>query len=108
MNPTDPARLTPAAGADGILVCSLPASPEQGEAFARWAQADALRERPDLVVVVPEQIHSLREAATELRALHWLRESTPELRDDRVARSRGGRTPLTPGDPAGHGRRAAA
>ncbi|MBB6017418.1 hypothetical protein [Deinococcus radiopugnans] len=84
--PTDPARLTPAAGADGILVCSLPASPEQGEAFARWAQADALRERPDLVVVVPEQIHSLREAATELRALHWLRESTPELRDDRVAR----------------------
>ncbi|SEJ94008.1 hypothetical protein SAMN04488058_1455 [Deinococcus reticulitermitis] len=84
--PADPARLTPAAGADGILVCTLPGTPEQGEAFARWAHDEALCERPELVVVIPEQIHSLREAATELRALHWLRESTPELRDDRVAR----------------------
>lgn len=84
--PADPARLTPAAGADGIVVCTLPGTPEQSEAFGRWAQDDGLRERPDLVVVVPEQLHSLREAATELRALHWLRETTPELRDDRVAR----------------------
>jgi len=84
--PVDPARLTPGTGANGVLVCTLPGAPEQSEAFARWAQEDTLRERPDLVVVVPEQLHPLREAATELRALHWLRETTPELRDDRVAR----------------------
>lgn len=84
--PTDPARLTPMSGADGVLVCTLPATPEQSETLIAWAQTDALRERADVVVVVPEQLHPLREAATELRALHWLRETTPELRDDRVAR----------------------
>lgn len=84
--PADPARLTPAAGADGILVCALPSTPEQSGAFARWAQASVLHDRPELVVAVPEQLQPLREAATELRALHWLRESTPELRGDRVAR----------------------
>lgn len=83
---TDPAKLTPSSEAGGVLVCTLPGTPEQSEAFVQWSQQDALKNRPDLIVVVPEQLRPLREAATELRALHWLRETTPELRDDRVAR----------------------
>lgn len=79
-------RLSPTEGADGVLVCALPGTPEQAEAFARWAADDSVAQRPDLLVAVPEGLQSLREAATELRALHWLRESTPDLRDDRVAR----------------------
>lgn len=79
-------RLQATEGADGILVCALPSTPEQAEAFAQWAEGEGVAQRPDLLVAVPLGLQTLREAATELRALHWLRESTPDLRDDRVAR----------------------
>lgn len=84
--PVSADRLRAADGADGVLVCALPSTPEQAEAFARWAEEDSVAQRPDLLVAVPLGLQTLREAATELRALYWLRESTPDLRDDRVAR----------------------
>ena len=72
--------------ADGLVICCLAATPVQAEAFRRWATEGEPAQRPDIVVALPEQIGSLREAAAELVALHWVRENTPSLRDDRVAR----------------------
>ncbi|GGO38491.1 hypothetical protein [Deinococcus humi] len=84
--PVSADQLRATEGADGILVCALPSTPEQAEAFARWAQDESVAQRPNLLLAVPLGLQTLREAATELRALYWLRESTPDLRDDRVAR----------------------
>lgn len=78
--------LSPASGADGLLLCALPSTPEQADAFTRWAADPALGDHPELLVTVPQGMQHLREAATELRALHWVREQTPELQGDRVAR----------------------
>ena len=45
-----------------------------------------MSERPDLVVGVARHTTRLSELASELRALHWVKDNTPELRDDPVAR----------------------
>jgi hypothetical protein len=76
----------PGEGVDGVLVCCLPASLEQAKAFESWALSPAVAELNHVVVVVPQQIETLRAAAAELRALRWVWDNTPALRDDRVAR----------------------
>ncbi|MDI3340909.1 MAG: hypothetical protein QJR03_10295 [Sphaerobacter sp.] len=83
--PLPTAHLQPKA-ADGLVVCCLAANSAQAEAFRTWAIEGEPAQRSDIVVALPEQIGSLREAAAELVALHWVRENTPSLRDDRVAR----------------------
>lgn len=74
------------AGGEGVLLCALPGSAEDAEAFRQWAQSADVAGREDLIVVIPERLDTLREAALELHALHWLRANTPELQTDRVAR----------------------
>lgn len=78
--------IKPDAGGEGVLLCALHGSLEEAEDFKTWASSAEVREREDLIVVIPQQLETLREAAIEVRALHWLKETTPELRDDRVAR----------------------
>ncbi|WP_146009483.1 hypothetical protein [Deinococcus planocerae] len=84
--PRPPATLRTDSGGEGLLLCALPGTVEQADTFAQWAQEPEVADRPELIVVIPQQLHTLREAAIEVRALHWLKENTPELRDDRVAR----------------------
>lgn len=76
----------PTRGGEGVVLCALPANAEQAEAFRTWAQSEAVLGREDLLLVIPQQLSTLREAALEIRSLHWLKETTPDLRDDRVAR----------------------
>lgn len=76
----------PSEGVDGVLVCCLPASLEQAEAFESWALSPTVAGLDHVVVVLPQQIGTLREAAAELRALRWVWDNTPALRDDRIAR----------------------
>lgn len=78
--------IVPGEGADGVLVCCLPETLEQTETFARWARGLGGPKAAHLVVVLPRQIGVLRESAAELRALRWVWDNTPSLRDDRVAR----------------------
>lgn len=80
------ATLRADSGGEGLLLCALPGTIEQADAFARWAQELEVTSRPEVIIVIPQQLHTLREAAIEVRALHWIKENTPELRDDRVAR----------------------
>ncbi len=76
----------PTLGADGLLLCCLPATLEQAEAFRNWVKNPVVSAAEHLVVALPQQIGGLREAAAELRALRWVWDNTPVLRDDRVAR----------------------
>lgn len=73
-------------GADGVVACCLPDGPAQEEAFVQWARLLVGHESRHLIVVIPHELSGLRELAAELRALHWVRSNTPQLRDDRVAR----------------------
>ena len=84
--PGSAAALKPDAGGEGVLLCALPSSAEEAQEFRQWAQSPEVAGREDLIVVIPERLETLREAALELHALHWLRANTPELQSDRVAR----------------------
>lgn len=66
----------------GILVC-LAESPQVEECFRQLAINN---ERHDLLFAIPQLIGELRSIVTELGALRWAWDNTPELRDDRIAR----------------------
>jgi len=83
--PLSAEQLRPHSG-DGVIACCLPRNEVEAEAFREWACGEEIAKRSNLIVALPEQIGSLREATAELVALHWVRENTPSLRDDRVAR----------------------
>jgi hypothetical protein len=72
------------AALDGKVVVCLSESNSLSEQFQ--VRAKALDGAPNVVIAVPQQIGELRGVITELAALRWVWENTPELRDDRVAR----------------------
>lgn len=82
----DQLSLQPASGASGLLLICLPTTYAEAEAFERGAVEPSFGERADLVVCVAERTARLGELVGELRCLQWVRENTPELRDDPVAR----------------------
>ena len=82
----DKVSLTPSSEAGGMVLLCLPGTLAEVEQFTRWAQSGALRSRSEIVVGVAGRAIRLKELAQELRGLHWVRENTPELRDDPVAR----------------------
>lgn len=72
--------------ASGVVLLCLPSTLTEVEEFEQWAKDQKLHPKENLVIgIAPRAIH-LRELAQELRGLHWIRENTPELRDDPVAR----------------------
>ena len=73
-------------GASGLVLLCLSASSAEAEAFAVWAADAQFQERTDLIFGVMERTARLTELLQEMRCLHWVRDNTPELRDDPVAR----------------------
>lgn len=71
---------------DGTIICCLPGTQGHNEDFKEWVAEDKVASLNNVVIVIPQQIGSLRDAASELRAIHWVWQNTPELRDDRIAR----------------------
>jgi hypothetical protein len=69
---------------DGKIVVCLSESGSLAEGFQK--RAKELNAVKDLLIAIPQQIGGLRGVVTELAALRWVWENTPELRDDRVAR----------------------
>lgn len=78
--------LTPSPNASGVVLICLPGTLAEIEHFEQWVREQNLASRPDLVVGIAGRAIRLKELAHELRGLHWVRENTPELRDDPVAR----------------------
>ncbi len=72
--------------ASGLVLLCLPGTLTEIDQFTRWAQSEAFSSRSEIVVGVAGRAIRLKELAQELRGLHWVRENTPELRDDPVAR----------------------
>jgi hypothetical protein len=70
--------------ADGIVLVCLAESPLVGEEFRALAREE--QERLNVLFAIPQLIGELRAVVTELGALKWAWDNTPELRDDRVAR----------------------
>jgi hypothetical protein len=85
----DPAQLAqrkpPAPGAAGQVVVCLSSAESQLQKFRDMAEAKE-QTQIDLVIAIPQQIGELQTAVTELAAMRWAWDNTPELRDDRVAR----------------------
>lgn len=80
----DKVSLAPQEPANGVVLLCLPATLAEIEQFAQWAYT--LSECENLVIGIAGRAIRLRELVQELRGLHWVRENTPELRDDQVAR----------------------
>ncbi|GAP08693.1 hypothetical protein ATHL_03600, partial [Anaerolinea thermolimosa] len=72
--------------ASGVVLLCLPNTLAEVEEFEQWVHNEEISNRVNLVVGVSSRAIHLRELAQELRGLHWIRENTPELRDDPVAR----------------------
>ncbi|EEG79121.1 hypothetical protein [Dethiobacter alkaliphilus] len=79
-------HLLPSEGIDGVIVCCLPSMRDQIDTFVNWVKNEEICQLKNVLIVVPQQIGTLRDAASELRAIHWVWQNTPELRDDRIAR----------------------
>lgn len=69
---------------DGKIVVCLAESTTFAEQFR--VRASSAHENKNVLFAIPQLIGELRGAVTELGALRWVWENTPELRDDRVAR----------------------
>ncbi|MDW8350585.1 MAG: hypothetical protein RML99_01640 [Anaerolineae bacterium] len=76
----------PEGGAVGLVLICLPVSPAEHQDALAWAQQQLSAWPPNLVVGVAAPSAQLVELVGEARALRWVREHTPELRDDAVAR----------------------
>ena len=70
--------------ADGKIIVCLAESGPVADEFRRHAMDTSVP--ANVLFAVPQQIGELRAAVTELGALRWVWDNTPELRDDRVAR----------------------
>lgn len=78
--------LTASPGASGVVLFCLPGASHEISDFSQWALGEQLRGRSDLVVGVAKRAIRLKELVQELSSLYWVREHTPALRDDPVAR----------------------
>jgi hypothetical protein len=72
-------------GSDGKVVVCLSASVAQVQQYRDLAR-ELQPGQDNLLIAIPQDIGEIRAGATELAALRWVWDDTPELRDDRVAR----------------------
>lgn len=82
----DQVQLAASPGASGTVLLCLSANAADAQQFVAWASQPAVRNRADLVVGIMERTTRLADLLSELRNLHWIKDNTPELRDDPVAR----------------------
>jgi hypothetical protein len=86
MHNRETTSLEPSADASGVVLLCLPGTLKEIEEFEEWARSEQIASRVDLIIGIATRAIRLRELVQELRGLHWVRENTPELRDDPVAR----------------------
>jgi hypothetical protein len=79
-------HLSPSADADGILIYCLPATKAESRDLAALAAGTEVRDRQDVLIAIPSESLSLRDAVRQLELLRWVQNNTPELQTDAVAR----------------------
>ncbi|MCX8052993.1 MAG: hypothetical protein N3B12_04225 [Armatimonadetes bacterium] len=81
-----PAQLALPTDGDGILLYALPADRNEANELVNLALNSEVRGRTDILIAIPEDCSGLREAVRRLEELTWVRDNTPELSSDLVAR----------------------
>jgi hypothetical protein len=79
-------RLSLEPGADGLLLYCLPSTRAEFEALKDLAENTALRDKREVLVAIPSEVTSLRDAVHELELLRHVQSHTRELQADAVAR----------------------
>lgn len=82
----DTTLLDAAPGSSGVVLLALPTNQTDIDTFSSWACSDVVRTRSDILIGIAGRSLRLVELTQELRALNWISDNTPELRDDPVAR----------------------
>lgn len=82
---SDILRQPPAPG-DGQILILLPDPATPGDTIDSLVRDPVLRDRSDLLVVIPAETRSLEDVLHELASLEWMRANTPELEGDATAR----------------------
>jgi hypothetical protein len=72
--------------ADGLLLYCLPSNKTDFENLVELAQSSKVREQLEVLIAIPREVNALREAIRELELLQWVRNNTPALQGDAVAR----------------------
>jgi hypothetical protein len=71
---------------DGQILILLPDAAASGDSMDKLASDSRLRDRPDILVVVPAETRSLEDNLHELASLEWIRSNAPGLDGDATAR----------------------
>lgn len=73
-------------GFSGTIILGLPIIQSNYDDLMNWVSQIAWQDKPDFIIGIAKETERLVQLAQEFRALHWVQENTPELRDDPVAR----------------------
>lgn len=82
----DKALNEPLKESDGVILYAIALNADEVNAFHERAGNSKLKERPQVLVAIPHEAAGLREAVLDVAALRVVRDTTPELEGDRVAR----------------------
>ena len=81
----DQISIIPKAGASGLVLLCLAASPSEISEFNQWAEQPPFSDTDGVLIGITKRTSRLGELLYDLRCFHWIEENTPELRDDKVA-----------------------
>ena len=74
------------ATSDGQILILLPDASASSVPLEDMARDPLVRDRPDIIVVVPAETRAIEDILHELASLEWMRSNTPELEGDATAR----------------------
>lgn len=72
--------------ADGLILYAVALNADEVEAFHERAQSAKMKDLPQVLIAIPHEATGLREAVLEVASLRLVRDNTPELEGDSVAR----------------------
>lgn len=73
-------------GEEGILLYVIPGNEKEAHELIRKVRDEDTTKREDVLIAIPLSIGFLYESVTALACLKWVKENTPELESDAVAR----------------------
>lgn len=77
----------PIGDADGLILYAIALNAAELKAFTEKARDQGMDDLPQVLIAVPQETAKLREAVLEVACLSWVKDNTPELAGDRVARN---------------------
>ena len=76
----------PYSGEEGILLYVLPSNEKEYDELIIKVKETGVANRNDVLIAIPRSIGFLRDSVTALACIQWVKENTPELEGDAVAR----------------------